>query len=141
MKGQYLDSYVSKKGADTFIYTVSCTPEEKAAIKEAKGGFYREDASGNPLFYTSRYVGETPKLILTTNGNLVADMSEMKKKASLARQFGGNLGDQFAAAAAADILAEMKRSTRTVAQTEPEPEPDPEKEPQDSGEGDGLGKL
>ena len=133
MKGQYLDSYVSKKGADTFIYTVDCTPEEKAAIKEAKGEFYREDASGKPLFYTTRYVGETPKLILTTNGNLVADMSEMKKKASLARQFGGNLGDQFAAAAAADILADMKRSTRTAVQPDPETEPEKEETHQEDG--------
>lgn len=109
MLGIYLDDYRSKKGNRTFIYTVECTPEEKEALEDAKGDNYKEDANGKPLFYTINYVGEEIDIIITTNGNVIAKNSEFEKMNSLAKQFGGNLGEQIAAKAAESLMSNMLR--------------------------------
>lgn len=97
MEGTFVRSYVSKKGNDTFVYTVTGTPAEIAAYKTAQGENYRADDKGAPLFFTTR-VGASPrvKLITTQAGNVIIDNSEMKAAANLAAQYGGNLGQEIA---------------------------------------------
>lgn len=105
MKATFKSTYVSKKGNDTFRYAVTGTAEELAAYKTAQGVNYREDdVTGEPLFFTVRYAGKSVNLITTKSGNVIADLSELKASASIAKQFGGNLGQSIADAAAAQFL-------------------------------------
>jgi len=104
MKVSLLRSYRSKNGNATFVYVVSANATDLASFKEAQGDFYREDDKGQPLWFTTRCIGNTGKLIITTNGNIVPDMSAFDQAASLAEQYGGNFGEQLAKSAAQAIL-------------------------------------
>ena len=98
-------SYKSKNGNRTFVYTVSGKPSDIEAYKEAQGEFYREDdKTNNPLWFTTKCIGKTGTLIITDNGNIVPDMSEYDEAASLAEQYGGNLGEMLAREAAQRLV-------------------------------------
>lgn len=97
-------SYTSKAGNKVFVYSVSGTPEELAKFKTVQGENYRETEAGVPLWFTTRSVGNSGSLIITTNGKVVPDMSAFDQAASLAKQYGGNLGTELAKAAAAQLL-------------------------------------
>jgi len=84
---------------------VSGNANDLAAFKEAQGEFYREDeTTGSPLWFTTRCVGDNGKLIITTNGKVVPDMSAYDQAASIAAQYGGNFGQELAKQAAMSIL-------------------------------------
>jgi hypothetical protein len=104
MKVKLLRSYRSKNGNATFVYSVSGSDADLAKYKEAQGEYYREDEDGSPLWFTTRCIGQTGTLIITTNGNIVPDMSAFDQAASIASQYGGNFGQELAAQAAANIL-------------------------------------
>jgi hypothetical protein len=104
MKIKLIRSYRSKNGNATFVYGVTGSDADLAKYKEAQGEYYREDESGTPLWFTTRCVGQTGTLIITTNGNIVPDMSAFDQAASIAEQYGGNFGQELAAQAAANIL-------------------------------------
>lgn len=97
-------SYTSPKGNKVFVYSVSSTKEELAKYKAAQGDFYREAEDGTPLWFSTRSVGNSGKLIITTNGKIVPDMSAFDNAASLAKQYGGNLGTELAKVAVAQLL-------------------------------------
>lgn len=87
----YSSSYPKKAKngnlVDVFVYTVKGTEAELADYKKAKGEDYRTDKeTGEPLFYSLNYVGEQCPLIITTNGNVVADTSAMRKAKNLVDQ-------------------------------------------------------
>lgn len=113
MKISFERTYRSKKGNATFVYGVKGNAEELAAYKEAQGDFYREGDNGQPLWFTTRFVGNTGSLIITSNGNLVPDMSDFDKAASLSAQYVGNFGQELAKSAAASILGTAPASTGT----------------------------
>lgn len=104
MKVKLMRSYRSKNGNTTFVYAVSGSAADLEAFKAAQGEFYREDDKGVALWFTTRCIGQTGKLIITTNGNIVPDMSQFDQAASLAKQYGGDLGQELAKAAAAQLL-------------------------------------
>jgi len=105
MKIKLLRSYRSKNGNPTFVYTVHGTADELDVYKDAQGDYYREDTiSGEPLWFTTRCVGTVGKLIITTNGNIVPDMSAFDQASSIAAQYGGNFGQELAKMSAASIL-------------------------------------
>jgi hypothetical protein len=88
MKINYLNSYPKRgknnKMVDVFVYGVDGTDEQLAEYKRVKAEQYREDKdTGVPLFFSLNYVGEICPLIITTNGNVVADTSVMRKAANL----------------------------------------------------------
>ncbi len=90
---------------DVFVYTVTGSKEAIEEYAKAQGEFLRtEEATGKHLWFSTRYVGDSAKLIITEKGNVVADMSEFAKAASLASQFGGNLGVELARNAAAQLM-------------------------------------
>lgn len=89
-------TYRSKNGNPTFVYSVAGSKEDLASFKKAQGSYYREDEDKNPLWFTTRYIGEDGVLIVTSNGNIVPDMSEYDKQASLVAQYGGNFGEELA---------------------------------------------
>lgn len=105
-------SYKSKNGNRTFVYTVSGKPSDIEAYREAQGEFYREDdKTNNPLWFTTKCIGKTGTLIITDNGNIVPDMSEYDEAASLAEQYGGNLGEMLAREAAQRLLGGRRLSS------------------------------
>lgn len=104
MKVSLIRSYRSKNGNATFVYGVSGNATDLEAFKAAQGDYYREDENGTPLWFTTRCIGQAGKLIITTNGNVVPDMSAFDQAASLAAQYGGNFGQELAKSAASALL-------------------------------------
>jgi hypothetical protein len=108
MKIKFLSSYRSQKGNTTFRYEVSGTPEQIEEYKAVQGEFFREDTTtGKPLWFTTRFCGNSGTLILAGKEGAkryVPDMSAFEKADSLAKQFGGSLGNELAKHAAAELL-------------------------------------
>lgn len=101
----FLRDYVSKNGNATFVYKVSGDKTALASYKKAQGSYYREEeGTGEALWFTTRFIGDSGKLVITTNGSVVADMSEFRKAESLASQYGGNLGQELARGMAAKLI-------------------------------------
>lgn len=104
MNVSLLRSYRSKNGNATFVYKVNANATDLESFKEAQGDYYREDTDGTPLWFTTRCIGKSGKLLITTNGNVTPDMSSFDQAASLASQYGGNFGQELAKSAAQAIL-------------------------------------
>jgi hypothetical protein len=104
MKIKFKRAYTkSETGNKVFVYGVSGTNEELAKYHELQGENYKEDVDGTPLFFTTRSCGQGCDLIITTNNRIIPDMSAFDAAASLAKQYGGNLGEELAKAAAAQL--------------------------------------
>lgn len=121
MKATLVRTYKSKNGNPVFVYAVSGKPEQLEAFAQAQGDNHRVDeATNKPLWFTTRCIGQTGELIITTNGKVVPDMSTFDQAASLASQYGGNLGDHLAKAAAEALLGNRNLSTANVPQNTPQ---------------------
>lgn len=107
LKGKYQRQYVNDKGNLVFVYELTGKKEDLAQYKEIQGDFHREDKdSGNPLYFSSKSLGNECTLVFTQNGKVVPDMSELNHVASLAEQFSNTpLGAEIARAAAQKIVA------------------------------------
>lgn len=117
MNVKLVRSYKSKNGNTVFVYGVTANAKQLEEFKTASGDFYREDEkSAQPLWFTTRCIGNTGKLVITAKGKIVPDMSAFEQAASLAKQYGGNFGQELARMAAAQL------SGNTPAQDSPEPE-------------------
>lgn len=97
-------SYKSAKGNTVFVYSVKANASDTEAYKTASGDYYREDADGTPLWFTTRCIGNKGTLVITSKGKIVPDMSAFEQAASLAKQFGGNFGNELAKATVAQLL-------------------------------------
>lgn len=99
-------SYTKKETLNkVFVYGVSGTKAELEKYEEIVGEHIKHDEeTGEPLYFATKFFGDHGKLIITTNNNIVPDMSEFDKAASLASQFGGNLGKELARASAAKLI-------------------------------------
>jgi len=92
MKGSLANEY-SKLCKDNvrrqfYVYQISGTQEEIEQF-ENSDEVKTTDDNGNPLWITSRdYVGNYVTLVWRKDGKLAIDTSEIRKMASLARQFG-----------------------------------------------------
>ena len=104
MKIKLERTYRSKNGNPTFVYGVTGSEKDLEAYEAAQGEYYRTDDNGTPLWFTTRCVGPNGSLIITTNGNIVPDMSQFDQAASIASQYGGNFGQELARMSAASIL-------------------------------------
>lgn len=112
MKATLSRSYKSSKGNTVFVYSVSGNPSDLEAFAQAQGDYHRVDeASGTPLWFTTRCIGQTGTLLITSNGKVVPDMSAFDQAASLAAQYGGNLGEQLARSAAEALLGKSNPAT------------------------------
>jgi hypothetical protein len=82
------------------------TQAELDAYKTAQGEFYRtvSETDLRPLFFTNRFAGNTAELIITSKGKIMADMSAFDAASNLASQYGGNLGQELAKQAVAQLL-------------------------------------
>lgn len=119
MKIKLVGSYRNKKGTLVFRYAVTGTEAQLKAYKEAQGENYRETDEGVPLWFSTRNVGQTGTLGISQNGRIFADMSEFDAAASLAAQYGGNLGQELAKVAAAKLMGNGFGSSSSVASTTP----------------------
>jgi hypothetical protein len=123
VQGKFLRSYrkLSKTGqpVTVFVYTVAGTDTELSQFKDSQGANYRESDSGEPLWFTTRVAGHSPKLLFTSKGAVVADMSAFDQAHSLASQYGGSLGQELARQASAMLM------TGAVAPTPPAPQAPP----------------
>jgi hypothetical protein len=91
-------------GKLVFVYTVKGNAAELDAYRDAQGSYLVEDDKSNPLFFTSRYVGESCPLVANHEGTgFYPDTTEMDKQAAMVQQFGGNLGQALAAQIAASV--------------------------------------
>ena len=105
MKATLLRSYKKRDtGSIVFVYTVTGSKEQLEAFKEIQGAYYTEDPINGPLWFTTKCVGQQCPLIITSKGNLCADTSAFDQAASLAAQYGGNLGQELARAAAQQLM-------------------------------------
>lgn len=105
-------SYKSKNGNTVFVYSVTGTQEQLESFATAQGDNHRVDEStGTPLWFTTRCVGQSGTLIITSNGKVVPDMSAFDQAASLAAQYGGNFGEQLARMAAEKLMSNNVKST------------------------------
>ncbi len=105
-------SYKSKNGNTVFVYAVTGTQDQLESFATAQGENHRVDEStGTPLWFTTRCVGQSGNLIITSNGKVVPDMSAFDQAASLAAQYGGNFGEQLARMAAEKLMSGAVKST------------------------------
>jgi hypothetical protein len=108
MQGKFLRSYrkLSKNGQPltVFVYTVAGTDAELEQFKASQGVNYRESDSAEPLWFTTKVAGQAPKLLFTSKGAVVADMSAFDQAHSLASQYGGSLGQELARQASAMLM-------------------------------------
>lgn len=111
MKIKYHSKYntVDKngKGIVMFRYTVSGSDEQLEAFKAAQGEFFRAGDDGQPLFFTPNYIGETGSLGITAKGKIYADTAAIDKAVSLINRYPGQLGQEIAKLAAAQLLGNM----------------------------------
>lgn len=114
MKVSLVRSYRSKNGNVTFVYGVKGNPSELQSFRDAQGDYYREDDNNNPLWFTTRCIGDTGKLIITSTGNIVPDMSEYDKASSLVSQYGGNFGEALSKAMIEKMLGKSTTSNNPV---------------------------
>jgi hypothetical protein len=104
MKVKLTRSYKSKNGNTVFVYTATGTDSQVEAYKAAQGDNYRESEDGASLWFTTRCIGNTGTLVITEKGKVVPDMSAFEQAASLAKQYGGNFGQELARASVASLL-------------------------------------
>lgn len=114
-------NYRNKKGTRVFRYAVKGSPDAISAYRDAQGEYFVEDAvSGEILYFTPRFAGKTATLIVTEEGKVYVDMSELEEQASLIEQFGGNLGQAMADAFAKKLVvggSASKASTPAATKT------------------------
>ena len=110
------------KSANTvFVYTVTGTEPELEKYEEIQGENFRKDTeTGVPLFFTTRCAPQNASLVITQANKVVVDMSAFDQAASLAKQYGGNLGQELAREAASQLMNVAVASRGTTAQPDPE---------------------
>lgn len=111
-----------KTGNPVFVYKVSGNAADLEAYAQAQGEFHRLDDDGHPLWFTTRCIGDHGQLIITSKGNVVADMSRFDQAASLAAQYGGNFGEALANMTAKQILGVDNTPQAAAPQSAPEAE-------------------
>lgn len=121
MKAKFIRSYRSKNGNTVFVYAVTGKPEELKKYAEAQEDKLRrenDDENGAPLWFTTRFAGQVADLIITADGKrVIADTSAMDQAASLATQYGGNLGQAIAEEAARKFMGSSRVSNVATATT------------------------
>jgi|LauGreDrversion4_2_1035121.scaffolds.fasta_scaffold1456614_2 hypothetical protein len=90
LTAKLLNSYKKRETGNTvFRYLVSGTDKDIQQYTECAGeNIVVDDTTGKPIFFTTRYIADSIKLIVTSNNNVVADDTEISKLQSLVEQYG-----------------------------------------------------
>lgn len=111
MKIKLLSSYRNGKGNIVFVYKVTGSKSQMAQYIESQGEYLKyqdDDESLSPLYFDTKYAGETGSLIITQKGRAVIDNTEESKIISLMEQHKGTaLGDALALQVAAKMMKEL----------------------------------
>lgn len=93
LKGTFQRKYrKTGTGTTVFVYSVSGSEKELQEFENAEGDNFRlDDKTGKPIWFTTRFVDDSVSLIVTENGKVVADDSELSKLQSLVEQFGADV--------------------------------------------------
>jgi hypothetical protein len=76
-------------GTTVFVYNVNGSEKELEDYKSAEGDNFRlDEKTGKPVWFTTRFIDDNISLVITENGRVVADDSEMSKLQSIVDQFG-----------------------------------------------------
>ncbi len=80
-------------GVDSVItvwrYSVSGSEQELTKFEETQGDKHRiDETTGKPLWFTTRFAGNSTSLTITENGKIVADNSRLEEIASMVDQYG-----------------------------------------------------
>jgi hypothetical protein len=117
-------SYRNKKGTTVFRYSVHGKPEAIEAYEDAQGEYFVQDEKLGVLYFTPRYAGKTANLVVNDDtGKVYVDDSEMQKQASVVSQYGGNLGQAMAEAAAKKLMGGTSSTSVTSSSDELKDEP------------------
>lgn len=107
-------SYKSSNGNTVFVYDVKAVGKELEEFVTAQGDYHREDTeTKSPLWFTTRCIGNSGKLVITSKGKVVPDMSAFEQAASIAKQYGGNFGQELARASVAQLLGHAPEAEGT----------------------------
>jgi hypothetical protein len=119
MKVRFQRSYKKTgTGRTVFVYTVSGTKEQMAAYKAAQGDNFVAGDDGQPLWFTTRFIGNNGSLIITKNsGKVVADMSAFDQVSSLCEQYPA-LAGAIASQGVAKLLGNLGSVATVAASTE-----------------------
>lgn len=90
LTGKLVSSYRKKEtGTVVFRYAVSGSKEDIKAFEESMGDNLKlDDESGKPIYFSTRYVSDDIKLLITSEGKVVTDDTEITKLQSLIQQYG-----------------------------------------------------
>jgi len=129
MKATFVRSYRKQEtGNIVNVYAVSGSKAELEVFAETQGDNHVVDEKLNkPLWFSTRFVGDSVPLIITKNGKVVADTSEFDKAASLCEQYKGTaLGTEMAKIMAERLLGNGSHSTPVQAPVQQPAEEDEE---------------
>lgn len=115
MKIRLLSSYRNSNGNVVFVYKVTGTKSQLTQYIEAQSEYLKyedNDESKAPLFFTTKYAGDTGALVITQSGKIVVDTTEENKLASLMEQHKGTaLGDALAQQLAAKMMKDLSKAS------------------------------
>jgi hypothetical protein len=108
LTAKLLNSYKKRETGNTvFRYLVAGTDKDIQQYTDCAGdNLVLDDNTGKPIFFTTRYIADSIKLIVTSNNNVVADDTEISKLQSLVEQYG------------ADVARLIMMNTKTVPSAE-----------------------
>lgn len=124
LTGKFVGQY-RKNSTLVFRYALSGKDEGIEAYKALKGDNYRQTEDGDALYFTTRFAGNTCKIVVNAETEKIyVDDSAMAQASSLASQFAGTpLGDAMAQQLAASLLKGVM-GVRTQVSEQPTPQRD-----------------
>lgn len=89
-KARYRSAYRKQDDPTVrFTYVIKGTAEQIKAYHDAQGDNLRlDDNTGEPLYFTKKYVADDITVVLTKDGKVVTDDSDIAKLQSLIEQYG-----------------------------------------------------
>ena len=120
MKIKLLSSYRNGNGNVVFVYRVTGSKSQMNTYIDAQSEYLKYedgDESKSPLFFTTKYAGDTGALVITQSGKIVVDTTEENKLASLMEQHKGTaLGDALAQQLAAKMMKDLSKASPAPAE-------------------------
>ncbi len=108
LKTRFVRSYKKADGKGgvrtVFVYEVTGDAKALAQYEKIQGDNFRKSEEGVALHFSTRHIGNTGSLIITSSGKVVADTSKFDQAASLSAQYGGNLGQEIAKISAMELM-------------------------------------
>ncbi len=79
-------------GTLVFRFQVNGTNDEIEQYKSVMGdNLVLDDTTGKPLYFTTRYVSDNVKLLITSENKVVTDDTDIAKLQSLVQQYGADV--------------------------------------------------